>query len=64
MSVESNDRNVAKRQSQTEKVTELGHEEKEELAKMIKQDAEALQTLRNTLTVYNECSADITTILK
>ena len=31
---------------------------------MIKQDAEALQTLRNTLTVYNECSADITTILK
>ena len=31
---------------------------------MIVQDAEALQTLRNTLTVYNECSADIATLLK
>ena len=58
------DRDVSKRQSMGDNTVPLtlAAEEKLELEKMIVQDKEALQVLRNTLTVYNQFRAEIATL--
>jgi len=52
---------IAKRQSQQEDALKMTADDKAELAKMIVQDAEALQVLKNTVIIYNFFSTEVKT---